>query len=272
MPSLAEGAGLPVLESAACGTPALASATTALAETAASPAALFDPTDAGSIADSIVAAADSAERRSAILAAQTAAASVSTWDAVAARAVAAIRSMVSGSVGPGSTAGLWPARLALVGWPAGEESLLTEVARDWGGEVDVVAAEPLGLEPITAAPGAGITAVDPAAFGPTCRPASYEQVVYVLTGGPADAWVLPLAGRYAGWLWLWDRPDVPPASVLDRLEPLVRRSRGVLVDSDESRRAVRLALRPLAAEPPVVVLWGGDQGPGLAAAVGRPRL
>ena len=43
MPSLAEGFGLPVLESAACGTPALASATTALAEAAATPAATFDP-------------------------------------------------------------------------------------------------------------------------------------------------------------------------------------------------------------------------------------
>ncbi|HET6965535.1 MAG TPA: glycosyltransferase family 1 protein, partial [Acidimicrobiales bacterium] len=70
MPSLAEGAGLPVLESAACGTPALASATTALAETAASPAALFDPTDPGSIADVVAAVVDSAGRRDAIRAVQ----------------------------------------------------------------------------------------------------------------------------------------------------------------------------------------------------------
>lgn len=275
MPSLAEGAGLPVLESAACGTAALASAATALAETAASPAALFDPTDAGSVADSMVAAVDSAERRSAILAAQAAVASVSTWDAVAARAVTAIRSVVAirpvveGATTPRSTSGQWPARLALVGWPAGEESLLAGVARDWGGEVDVVSDEPLGLDAGTAVP--PIAAVDPAAFGPTCRPASYDQVVYVLSGGPADAWVLLLAGRYAGWLWLWDRPDVPPGPVLDQLEPLVRRSRGVLVDSDQARGAVRLALRPLAAEPPVVVLPPGEHGPALAAALDRTR-
>lgn len=271
MPSLAEGAGLPVLESAACGTPALASATTALAETAASPAALFDPTDAGSITDSMVAAVDSAERRSAILAAQAAVASVSTWDAVAARAVAAIRSVVGGATTLGSTAGQWPPRLALVGWPAGEESLLAGIARDWGGEVDVVPAESLGLDPSTAPPGAAVTPIDPAAFGPTCRPASYDQVVYVLSGGPADSWVLQLAGRYAGWLWLWDRPDVPPASVLDRLEPLVRRSNGVLVNSDGARRAVRLAFRPLAAEPPLVVLRSGDGSLGLTAVLGQLR-
>ncbi|HEY5251770.1 MAG TPA: glycosyltransferase family 1 protein, partial [Acidimicrobiales bacterium] len=45
VPSLAEGFGLPVLESAACGTPALTSATTALVEVAATALATFDPTD-----------------------------------------------------------------------------------------------------------------------------------------------------------------------------------------------------------------------------------
>ena len=269
MPSLAEGAGLPVLESAACGTPALASSTTALAETAATPAALFDPTDADSIADAIVTALDSADRWKAILAAQQSVASASTWDAVAARAVAAIGSMLDGGTAdPGRPvtsrhgAADWPPRLALVGWPGGEEALLDRIATAWEGEVDAVSAELIGGD----TPGAA--RVDPAAFGPTCRPASYDQVVYVLTGGPTDEGVLPLAERYPGWLWLWDTP----APLLDRLEPLVRRSRGVLVGSDEAGLAVSLALRPLAAGPPLVVLSADGREPALVSALGRSRL
>ena len=278
MPSLAEGAGLPVLESAACGTPVLASGTTALAETAATPAALFDPTDADSIADTVVAAVDSAERRGAILAAQQAVAAVSTWDAVAARAIDAMEALIAGLQPAGSTWPGWPARLALVGWPAGEEGLLRRVADGWAGEVDVVSTE--------------VGGIDPAGFGPTARPASYDAVVYVLTGGPDDAWVLALAGRYPGWLWLWNRPGppspapAPPASspasaapasspaatVLARLEPLVRRSCGVLVGSDGARRAVGLALRPLAAEPRIVVLPEGGEAPVLSSVVGPASL
>ena len=51
MPSSAEGFGLPVLESAACGTPALASATTALVEAAATALATFDPADTEAMAE-----------------------------------------------------------------------------------------------------------------------------------------------------------------------------------------------------------------------------
>ncbi len=251
MPSLAEGAGLPILESAACGTPALASETTALAETAATPAARFDPTDVGSIAEAVGAAVDSSDRRAAILAAQQAMAAASTWDAVAGRAVAAMARLVDH---PGSSSGgvLWPPRLLLVGWPPFEDGLLREVADEWAGSVDIVTADerarPDGWG-ASGRPGPGLVLAR-SAFGRDVRPASYDQVAYVLTGGAADEWVLGLAGRHPGWLWVWDGA-VP---LRFPLEPLVRRSVGVLVASHGGREAVRLALRPLAAEPPVVVV------------------
>ncbi len=114
-PSLAEGFGLPVLESAACGTPALASATTALVEAAATPLATFDPGDAESIAGTITALLGDDERRSAVLALQQELAIRSTWDAVATRTVGALDRL--GRSLPGAT---WRPptlrrRMALVG-------------------------------------------------------------------------------------------------------------------------------------------------------------
>jgi glycosyltransferase involved in cell wall biosynthesis len=223
MPSLAEGAGLPVLESAACATPALVSDSTALAETAASPAALFDPTDVDSSAGVIGAAVDSADRRTAILAVQQRMAGESTWDAVAGRAVDAISTLAAGSSVPHD----WPPRLALVGWPPGRDERLKEVAEAWGGPASVL---------------------DPGAIGAEVRAASYDQVVYVFTATPADEAVRAVAGRHPGWLWLWEP--------VGRLEPLVRRSRGVLVGSAAAARDVRMALRPGVAPPPIMVVDG----------------
>ena len=89
-PSLAEGFGFPVLESAACGTPALASATTALVEAAATALATFDPTDTEAVADVIVDVLSDDQRRTAILAAQRDLAARSTWEAVASRSAVAL--------------------------------------------------------------------------------------------------------------------------------------------------------------------------------------
>ncbi len=305
MPSLAEGAGLPVLESAASGTPALASGTTALAETAAHPAALFDPTDVGSMADTIGAAVDSAARRAAILAVQQELAASSTWDAVADRAVTAIdrlagvrrpaidrlvgasrpasgrlagRATSGGAGSPGGVGspggagfgggpafgGDWPGRLVLVGWPAMEEDLLAAVRARWGGEVQLVEAggadhlPPDHLPPDHLPPGhlppgrqpGGPAVLPAAAFGVDVAPASFDGVVYVLTGGPADRWVLDKAARYPGWLWVWAAAHL----VEFPAERLVRRSLGVMAASPAVREEVRLALRPLVALPPLGVV------------------
>jgi glycosyltransferase involved in cell wall biosynthesis len=273
MPSLAEGAGLPVLESAACGTPALASSTTALAETAVLPAALFDPTDIGDMADVIGAALDSDGRRAAILSAQKRVVAASTWDAVAGRALTALAglapsaSRLASASFPGER---WPPRLALVGWPADEVALAQAIAAAWDGTVDLVvdeprtalplSARPLSVGPLSAGPlsvGLPGLVLPPEVFGSDRRPASYDGVVYVLTGGPADGWVRARAGRYAGWLWLWDGAF----PLRFALEPLVRRSAGLLVASEAARQAARLALRPLAAPPPLRLVTTDRAGP-----------
>jgi glycosyltransferase involved in cell wall biosynthesis len=235
MPSLAEGAGLPLLESAACGTPALASAGTALGDTAATRLALFDPTDIDSITDCVEAALRSPARRARILAAQKPSAAEATWDAVATRAIAAI-----GSLPARAPAALAP-RVAVVGRDAAVQSIFEQLAAEWHAVLDLV--DPHDTE-------TGFT------------PADYDSVTYVLV--PGDQGAFELAGRHPGWLWI--RPGRRPRR--SELEPLARRSLGVLVSDRMTQSEVELALRPLAARPPVVLLNPGDEIAALATLLG----
>lgn len=214
MPSLAEGFGLPVLESAACGTPAVASNRTALAEAAGHDLARFDPTDVDSIADSVAAAIDSPGRGAAILAVQQEIAGASTWDRVAARTVTALEGLSDGRpVSPP------PPRLALVGASA-SGAVVGDKMLGEGAEVHRFAdAEGINLS-------------------------AYDTVVYLIADG--DDGVRRAASSHAGWLWP-ERPDVA-------LEPLIRVSRGVLVRTATDWHQVRLRLARLAATPPVVVI------------------
>ncbi len=241
MPSLAEGAGLPVLESARCGTPALASGTTALAESAATPEACFDPTDIDSIADALASTVRDAGRRARILSAQQAAAASSTWETVAERSLEALDRLL---VAPGRTtprigAGA-PLRVALVG------ELPAPVAGDLARRAEVTLV------------GQGLAAVSPAAFGPDVRPASFDLVVYGLrsgSGGRTD--VVRLARRYPGWLWV-DRTCM--ADNGDELAELVRSCRGLIVEPADQRR-LELVLDRSLPRPPVVVVAPGPGDP-----------
>ena len=62
-PSLYEGFGLPVLEAMACGTPVIASNTSAIPEIAADTGILFDPYDTRGLTEAIVRVLDNAELR-----------------------------------------------------------------------------------------------------------------------------------------------------------------------------------------------------------------
>ena len=256
MPSIAEGAGLPVLESAACGTPALASSTTALAETAAVPEALFDPTDIGSIADAIEAAASSPSRREGILAAQQALASESTWEAVADRAVAAISRLgrqAAGAVGSaGRLAGRLPSRrIALVGPlpPAGGgiglyNFDLLEAMVSCGVTVDAVTTS--GSTSRTP-PGAACLSAD--SFGVDVRPAAYDAVVYTVGNSDGHLPAVELSLRYPGWVWLHEvhlpavattgLADLDPARFQAAMDWLVRRAYPGRPPVDAARRAGR---------------------------------
>lgn len=250
MPSLAEGAGLPVLESAACGTPALASSGTALAETAGVAEALFDPSDADSVADAIAAALCDPARRSRILAAQRRLAAASSWAAVAGRAEAALIRLSGVSRPEGWSS---PPRLALVaGFPGaglGVSPAEVAAALSAGGRAEVTC---VGFR---ALPDARAETVALAAFGPDVRPASFDHVIYRLGPGPAGE-LGRLARRHPGWVWFDGDPLQGDVAALSGS------ARGFLVGSARSGRALELMLAPLRAHPPVAVLATGRTGPG----------
>jgi glycosyltransferase involved in cell wall biosynthesis len=203
MPSLAEGFGFPVLESAACGTPALASATTALVEAAATPVATFDPTDTEAVAQSIIDVLSDDQRGQAILRAQQDLARRCTWDNVAARTARALDELGESLAGSAWTAPRLQRRLALVGPlpPLGggiglyNEHLLRCLAG--GAAVDAVTT---GLDSSPLPSGVGHVPAD--AFGIEARPASYDAVVYTVGNSHGHLATIALALRHPGWLWL----------------------------------------------------------------------
>lgn len=203
MPSVAEGFGLPVLESAACGTPALASATTALVEAVATPLATFDPSDTEAIAAAIIDVLAHDDRRAAILEAQRDLAARSTWDAVASRTATAL-DVLEASLPPGA----WRAptlrrRLALVGPlppDGGGIGLYNQrLLSAWPPEMAVDAVTP-GLGSSDRPAGVGHVVAD--AFGIDARPASYDAVVYTLGNSHGHLPTIAAALKYPGWLWL----------------------------------------------------------------------
>jgi glycosyltransferase involved in cell wall biosynthesis len=220
MPSLAEGFGLPVLESAACGTPALASATTALAEAAATPLATFDPEDTDAVSRAIAELLGDDARRAEVLETQSALAARSTWDAVAERAAHAIDRMGERIGASAWAPALPPTRLALVGPlpPAGGGIAVynDRLLRALPDAVAVDAVTPM----ITSPPlphGAGHFAAD--AFGVDARPASYDAVVYTLGNSEGHLPTVELALRYPGWIWLHEvRLPAVAVTALDKLD------------------------------------------------------
>ncbi|HUI05107.1 MAG TPA: glycosyltransferase [Acidimicrobiales bacterium] len=226
LPSRAEGFGLPVLESAACATPALASDRGALAEVAATPLATFDPEDTSSLARAVAGIVTDDDRRRAVLEAQRVLAARSTWGAVA-DATARALDALDGGGRPGTRGSPAPPalapRVALVGplppvasGIATYSSRLLHAAAQGRPGVGVDAVSTMTAPPALP-PGVAYVPVD--ALGHEARAASYDAVVYALGNSDGHLATVESALRYPGWLWLHEvRLPAIAVTALDHLD------------------------------------------------------
>ena len=92
-PSLNEGFGLPVLEAISCGAPTIASNTSSLPEVVGNAEALFDPTDAAAISETMARGLTDADYRERLLASGRHQATQFSWQRTAARALASLEAL-----------------------------------------------------------------------------------------------------------------------------------------------------------------------------------
>lgn len=242
MPSLAEGSGLPVLESAACGVPALASSTTALVETTASPLARFDPTSPDSMAEALARIAGDDGLRRDVLEAQQRLASQQTWTAVGERTAAALDALA----GRSSPTRWKPAR------PAPSLALAGPLA-PLGGGIGVynhrlLSSLPRGVRANAVVPGTVIPDVPAGALyrpmdgcGHDYLPSWFDAVVYTLGNSAGHLATVEMALVHPGWLWLHEA----------RLPAVATTAMESLPDDEFGSRLAALLRRAYPGRPPL---------------------
>ena len=94
-PSLNEGFGLPVLEAISCGAPTIASNTSSLPEVVGNAEALFDPTDASAISETMARGLTDADYRERLLASGRHQATQFSWERTATIALASLEALVA---------------------------------------------------------------------------------------------------------------------------------------------------------------------------------
>ncbi len=240
MPSLEEGFGLPVLEAAACGVPAIASNVSSLPEVLDEPSACFDPRDPTPIAAAIVRGLTDDAHRSVLLAAGERAVERWTWSNVA---QATLRSLEE--LGP-----RWqqrtrsPARrIAFAGRmsesPPSSAALarrnegVVEALRSTGTVVAALVDTALAPEPV----GAGPDRWPVRAIGRFVKPWDFDDVVAVLGSAPDHVATSALAQTVPCHLWISDDAmlGVRFGANLQALEL----ARSVIVESASAAEAVR---------------------------------
>jgi len=219
-PSFYEGFGLPVLEAALCGCPAITSNTSALPEVLQWAPATFSPGDVDEMADIIERGLLDEKFRVQLLQVGAVAARRHTWERVADRVIAACAGLTTTNR---SRRGL-KRRVALVGGlaPRGRvDDLSDQLARSLGREgahVDCFATFGTG--------GRRPHRRELAALGRTVDPWGYDAVVY-LVDEATPAPVRDAALRYPGIVWFLVPPDECPQA-----HELSSAARARLVPSD----------------------------------------
>jgi glycosyltransferase involved in cell wall biosynthesis len=201
LPSIEEGFGLPIVESVACGTPALCSRTSSMPEVSGSTDAEFDPFDIEDIAGAIVAALVDPVRRDRILEEQRERSRRWSVGAVGAQIAAALAG--PGSTGPGSV----PERVIVAAphpsSPSGIGPYTARVLAHWPDPAElVVLDETAATDRPARTAGAGTPVAGVSALGRTLREHDADHVIAVVGSSAHHAVTLDRATRWRCHLWL----------------------------------------------------------------------
>jgi glycosyltransferase involved in cell wall biosynthesis len=201
LPSIEEGFGLPIVESVACGTPALCSHTSSMPEVSGSPDAGFDPFDVEDIAGAIGAALIDPDRRDRILTEQRVRARRWTVDAVGDE----IATALDGPVRPAS--GDVPARVAVAAphpaSPSGIGAYTANVLDRWSDPSEIVLLDETGATDLRArSAGAGFPVAGVPALGRSVRAHDVDHLIAVLGSSPHHAVTLDRIRDGRCHLWI----------------------------------------------------------------------
>ncbi len=186
LPSQYEGFGLPVLEAAACGCPAITSNTSSLPEILDWPDATFAPTDPEVVAVAIERALTDSAHRAELGAAARRAADRHSWGGVVDRLLRACAGLRDRPPRPPRL------RLALVGGASGAAPLVEELAGR--SELDWFTDDPGRDRLRSERPRRPFRLLPAASLGPSFNPASYDAVLVLSETGLAPG-VLARANR-----------------------------------------------------------------------------
>jgi len=252
LPSFYEGFGLPVLESARCGCPAISSNASAAPEVLQWPPATFSPGDIDEMASAIERGLCDEQYRSELLEVGEAAARRHTWERVADRvtsACAALPRRTTGHRFPRS-------RVALIGSfvPGGRIVVLSDhladALRRHDVHVDLFDASPSKRD--------GMHCRSLTVLGRSVDAWSYDAIVY-LVDEASPARLLDVARRYSGIVWF----VAPPAACADAHE-FASAARGRLIPPGTDPKSAA-GLGPFARSTPTRVVGTDDPDSAIAS-------